>query len=232
MSKTSHHLGVFAKYWEPGHVKTRLATAIGNENAARLYREFARQTLVRLGTSGQRRSLWIWPHERESEFRTLAGDSWEIRHQSDGNLGQRISTFFHSTLSGNSARHSPTHAVLVGTDAPTLDPQLIDDAFSTLDSCECVLGPSADGGYYLIGLTRHVPRLFKNIAWSSSRVLEQTRQRARELGMTYCELPWFNDVDESSDLQELARQLESLTHPSANDRELLSVIGQCSEQRR
>ncbi len=229
MSKTSRHLGVFAKYWQPGNVKTRLASAIGNENAARLYRELARQTLLRLAGCGDQRSLWIWPAKFASEFRALAGDSWDIRCQCPGDLGARISDFFAANLHGpGDSPSSTTHAVLVGTDSPTLPASTIKEAFAAMQSHDCVIGPGTDGGYYLIGLRRFEPAVFAGINWSTPQVLEQTRRRLVENKIDWHELPEWNDIDEPADLDELARQLRALPQPSTHDRQLLAVIEVCS----
>jgi glycosyltransferase A (GT-A) superfamily protein (DUF2064 family) len=87
-------LGMFAKYWEPGSVKTRLAAAIGDEAASSLYRRFVLTLLSRFEGIGQRRVLAYTPPERRAEFESLVADGWLLAAQGDGDLGQRMQHYF------------------------------------------------------------------------------------------------------------------------------------------
>src|SRR5262249_19825135 len=104
---------------------------------------------------------------------------FRAREQQGGDLGERIERAFDDLLA------SPQdHAVIVGADCPALDASALDDAFDALATREGVLGPARDGGYYLVGLRCRAPGLFRDIDWSTSRVLDQTLQRATEAGLT------------------------------------------------
>lgn len=93
------------------------------------------------------------------------------------------------------------HLVIIGTDSPWLTVDDIDAAFQALDSYDLVLGPTDDGGYYLIGLSRCEPTIFEDIAWSTSAVCAQTMARADALGLRVHTLPQRYDLDQLEDLE-------------------------------
>ena len=215
--------GVFAKFWEAGRVKTRLARKIGEERAARLYREFLTMS-HRLGNQvTAERVVGFTPEERHQEFQDLFED-WKVVPQSDKDLGGRMSDFFRDFLiqtnekkvsneGGAGAATAPSssdinHVVLIGSDTPSLPVSRINEAFEKLDTVDVVLGPSLDGGYYLIGCRTHLPELFVGVEWSSEKVMQQTRDRLLELGVPYCELESFTDIDEFEDLLDLKSSFE------------------------
>lgn len=221
-----NHLGVFAKYWEPGNVKTRLAAAIGNTNAATLYREFVRQTLIRHAESGDRRSVWIAPPESHQSFQDLGSAAWDIRAQSTGNLGDRMRDFFQQNFA-ETKDASTTRVILIGSDTPVLSAYVVKDAFERLANHDCVLGPSQDGGYYLIGMRGKAFELFRDVSWSTNSVWNQTNDKLNSLGLSVGLLPEHNDVDDEADLQLLQRYLVESTgcpFPDSLDLELLNAI--------
>jgi len=227
-------LGVFAKYWQPGNVKTRLAASIGNENAARLYRQFVRQTLARQSLTAQSRSVWIWPADKQDEFRQLQDElpsqqRWTTQVQPRGDLGRKMQAFFHQTLGHNFQGQTLSRVVLIGSDSPDLPATLIDQAFAALADHDCVLGPSHDGGYYLIGLGRMCDSIFEDIPWSSSEVLPLTLQRLKQASQAVHLLPHWNDIDDLCDLQQLESRLRNQTRLSQlnmMDHQLLASIEQ------
>ena len=93
--------------------------------------------------------------------------------------------------------------VIVGTDVPSLPPRRIDRAFDLLAEYEIVLGPSVDGGYYLVGLSTPIREIFRDIAWSTEHVFAQTLERARALRLTAGVLPSWYDVDTPEQLDHL-----------------------------
>lgn len=195
-------LGVFAKYWEPGTVKTRLSKSLGAEQAASLYHDFLSVTLRRCESIDARRMLVYWPADRQREMAELAGASWQLQTQSPGDLGLRMRNFFRSALQGRGSR-----VVLVGSDSPHVPLDRIDMAFERLRKVPVVVGPSEDGGYYLLGATRLIPEIFVDIDWSSKRVWQQTQDKLRATGTPYEALPIWYDIDELSDLERLSTQL-------------------------
>lgn len=194
------YLGIFAKFWQPGRVKTRLAKSLGEETASRVYRACAECVVQRFSATADRRGIWYAPPESESAFATLAGDAYEVHPQAEGDLGVRMEDFFRRSLTSHPA-------VLVGSDSPNLPHELVEQAFAALNCTDVVLGPSEDGGYYLVGAARAVPPIFADMPWSSSDVFEQTVRRLEVAGIAYSVLgPWY-DVDECSDLERLRGDL-------------------------
>jgi rSAM/selenodomain-associated transferase 1 len=220
-------LGVFAKYWEPGAVKTRLAAAIGSRRAARLYQAFLVTTLRRMETRADRRVLAYTPLARRDEFLALAGQRWVAWDQGSGDLGQRIGRFFVQARQQGSLR-----TVLIGSDSPTLPLEILDDAFLALEQTPVVLGPSSDGGYYLVGIAGDAPLMFHGISWSSADVWQQTVRRLDELKCPYRVLPAWYDVDELQQLLRLQAELDDLPPGNPVLEELRHEIRRSLEERR
>jgi len=184
-------LGVFAKWPEPGRVKTRLGLAA--DVAARAAEAFLRDTLDRGSAVAARRVVVFAPADAGERFAGLVPPGWACEPQADGDLGDRLTAFF--------ARHLPTGeaVVAIGADSPTLPVEYIREAVGLLGDADVVLGPACDGGYYLVGLRGELPPLFTGIDWSTAGVLAQTiaalaepRWRVRLLS------PWY-DVDTPAD---------------------------------
>lgn len=210
---SENHIGMFAKFWQPGQVKTRLAT-LGIHAASEIYFEFLSHLLTQLRSSGHFRSIVFSPDHRQEEFRRLAGPEWKLVPQVDGDLGTRLRAFFARTFLGNqspdSVMNDSTTAggvnrkiIVIGSDCPLIQPALLESAFEKLDHCPAVIGPSTDGGYYLIGLRQPCDNIFQNIAWSTSKVCSQTMAVLREQQIDFDLLPEMNDVDDIDDFHQL-----------------------------
>ena len=177
-------LGMFAKYWEPGNVKTRLAAALGERPAARLYQGFVETLIHRLADVGDRRALAFTPADREDEFRGVQA-TWELQHQlAPANLGSRMRHFFETSLGDGFHR-----VILIGSDSPDLPIDVLHQAFEELRDHEVVLGPSLDGGYYLIGAAGHVPDVFDGMPWSSPDLWKTTIARLTDQRCRFAVLP-------------------------------------------
>lgn len=206
-------LGMFAKYWQPGGVKTRLAATIGAESAAGLQLTFVRTLLARFQAFPSAKVLAFTPSERRAEFAGLAGPQWELEPQSHGDLGERMSSFFRSAFDQGFDR-----VVLIGSDSPTLPVRLVEEAFERLSAQPVVVGPSADGGFYLVGAATTVPPMFTGIEWSTGRVWEQVLASLAAEHVPVAHLsPWY-DVDTLDDLRRLATEL------AADDSDALSEL--------
>ena len=200
-------LGLFAKYWEPGLVKTRLAKAIGDPAAAQLHHEFLKTTLQTFHSFQAERVLSYWPHERRPEFEELSGNSWTLAPQTAGNLGTRMQSYFTEAFQSKQQQ-----VVLIGSDSPTLSPCIVETAFNKLQKHDVVIGPARDGGYYLIGCSRPVPGIFDNIDWGSRQVFEQTSNKLNSLGIRYAVLTEWYDIDQLKDLISLEAELTQPDH--------------------
>ena len=187
---------IFLKEPVPGQVKTRLAAEIGADAACHVYRRCVERTLERLSILRGEITLCVEPAEATGCIRAWLGSAWSIQPQRGATLGERLANAIGGTLT-----ESVRQVVVVGTDSPWIDHIRIEQAFSTMARADLVLGPAADGGYYLIGLAQRAPGLFHEMAWSTSQVLDHTLAKAHTLGMSVSLLPEGYDVDRLTDLQ-------------------------------
>lgn len=222
--KDSTLLGVFARYWEPGQVKTRLAAKIGHQEAAALHRHFVESALLRLAGMADHQWLCLTPDlgipRVAAECRAASG--WRLVPQAGGSLGPRMKKFFESALAHAS------RVVLVGSDSPDLPLERIVEAFAALAHVPVVLGPADDGGYYLLGLARggglnDLAYLFDDIPWSTPQVFAKTLQRLESRGMECHLLPPWHDIDEWEDLVALGRRLSHQNAPVNGELAALSA---------
>ena len=189
---------ILAKAPLAGFAKTRLIPALGAYGAARLQRAFVRRTLrtaQRAGLGGGV-ALWCAPRADQRFFRALQRSANVVCiTQPAGDLGARM----------QAATAAPGMVLLIGTDCPALNVQHLRAAATALrQGAPAVFIPAEDGGYVLVGLQQPQPGLFQGIDWSTDRVMAQTRQRAKALGVAWCELAPLWDVDTPDDLARLA----------------------------
>ena len=195
----SKRIIIFVKAPVPGKVKTRLVPALSYENAAELYRAWARE--VFLLASRLKDTYVEIAYDRHPQFPTPdwlcnGGKHPDYFLQSHGILGHRL-TYAFSRAFTNGARQ----AMILGSDSPGLPLNYLLKAFDYLKCHDLVLGPSYDGGYYLIGLRGSLrPELFQNISWSSSQVLSQTLNAVNQIGLSHALLPKYFDIDTFQDL--------------------------------
>jgi len=201
---SSQRLGVFAKYWEPGKVKTRLAAALGDIQAARLYERFVAATIARLMAIDAHRVLAYSPAD-EPTYKAFAAanlDGWTLEPQCTGDLGQRMAAYFDQQFAAGADR-----VVLVGTDSPNGPLVEVQEAFEHLHTADVVLGPTEDGGYYLIGAKSATPPIFVDMPWSTPDVLPTTIKKLEQADIAYDTLDTWYDVDEIFDLHRLIEDL-------------------------
>ncbi|QDV46651.1 2-phospho-L-lactate guanylyltransferase [Stieleria neptunia] len=209
-------LGVMAKYWASGRVKTRLGAAIGMRHAADVHRAFCQHLATQLAAVAEERSFVITPRDRQADFAALLPSGWGIGFQADGDLGCRMKAWF------KQATEPDVDRVLIGADCPLLDGAVVDRAGELLGEHDVVLGPAIDGGYYLIGLRgpwRDVYQgLMDEMPWSSDSVFDLTCRRAEQAGLRLATLPPMEDVDTIKELERLLIQLKACSgetrHPS------------------
>lgn len=210
MNSSVNHLGLFAKFWEPGRVKTRLAATLGNELACELYEIFLFHLLNSIAPAADRATVVFSPPNREVDFRAAIPANWSLEPQSDGDLGDRMRTFFAGRfLASPTTSEQTTKVVVIGADCPQLSAAEIQTAFEQLEENDVVIGPSTDGGYYLLGMQGSLAEVFDDIAWSTSDVLPQTTQRLEQLNKSYAVLPARTDVDDEAALRQLLAGLSS-----------------------
>jgi rSAM/selenodomain-associated transferase 1 len=199
-ASTRTPVAIFAKVPRPGTVKTRLIPSIGAEKATRLYERCTTHVVkTALEAEVGPVELWCTPTILHPFFDGL-GRAWHptLRAQSNGNLGIRMMRTFEALLTGH------TQAILIGSDCPSITAEDIRAAADALSAGEnAVFIPTEDGGYALIGLRSVHSNLFDDVPWSTSSVMEVTRERLRDIDWSWKELPVRWDVDRPEDFQRL-----------------------------
>jgi uncharacterized protein len=203
--KKKRILGIFAKQPLPGMVKTRLCPPLSPEQAAELYRICLEETVTRMRALPCC-ELAICYSGDENWFATSFPDITLVP-QRGSDLGARMARCLSDWLAAGYEA-----AVLIGSDAPDLPLERIEQAFSALESADLVHGPALDGGYYLVGEAIHHAQLYQGIAWSTGKVLEQSLTKAAQLGLRSVLLEPWEDLDDLSALLRLvARNPQALT---------------------
>lgn len=186
------HLIVYAKRPLPGYAKTRLAAGIGAEEAAGVYARLLYGYLLDLlhaGLDDTRIELAVAAPE-DAPFFAAAFPELLVHPQVAGNLGVRMAASFTRAFATGAKC-----VVLTGSDIPGLDSRIVRAAFTALENGPAVIGPSHDGGYYLLGLRAPGAPVFDGIDWSTSAVLAQTEVLIRAAGLTLAYLPALTDLD-------------------------------------
>jgi len=188
----------FVKYPTPGKVKTRLAKSMGFEQAAKAYRELAEENL-RLLSLYRNESLSIIvmydPPDAEEKMRLWLPGPFIYQPQVGAGLGERLIDAFEFAW-GQGAKQ----VIAMGSDTLGFELGHLNQAFKALNGKDLVLGPARDGGYYLIGSSRSMPEVFKDIPWSTSSVLERTIDRVKQKDYSFSMLPTLEDLDDASNL--------------------------------
>jgi rSAM/selenodomain-associated transferase 1 len=202
LSAEHRALLVIAKRPLSGQAKTRLCPPCSPDQAAALYECFLRDTLdvVRAVPAVARLVLYL-PHDADGYFRALAPD-FGLLGQVGESLGERLDNALADRL-----RHGFRQVVIVDSDSPTLPPAYLERAFALLEQADVVLGPTDDGGYYLIGSTRPQPRLLREVQMSTPDVLRDTLRLAQQELQRAALLPHWYDVDTVADLRRLRRDV-------------------------
>jgi rSAM/selenodomain-associated transferase 1 len=194
----SRCLIVFIKYPQPGQVKSRLAKDFDGDFAAGLYKAFALDILECAMRGDWQLQVFFYPPEKETEIKKLFGNDHEYRPQRGADLGARMKNAFADCFS-----EGFKSIALIGSDFPDLPLKIIEDAFAVLDSpSDAVIGPAADGGYYLIGFRYNtfLPAIFEGITWGSPLVLEETIRMLKAKNHTPQLTGEWHDIDTRDDL--------------------------------
>jgi uncharacterized protein len=195
-------LAVLARAPLPFVGKTRLHAARPAVWIAELQRAMLEDTLARLGeVPAVHRSVFVAPladRDARAAVRAFVPAEWEVAVQRGDDLGARLAHAMRELFATGAA-----WVAIAGSDCPHLPPFEVDVA----EDADVLLGPSDDGGYYLVATCARDPRIFRGIEWSTPRVFEQTRARCAELGLAVRTLSPSYDVDEPADLERLAADL-------------------------
>lgn len=198
----SNILFVFAKEPRPGRVKTRLR--LSESRCMGLYKAFLKDTLALIKSlKGARKIIAFDSFSSRPQYLEKIGRGFIFYRQKGRNLGERmLNAFRHAKKAGG------TRTLIVGSDSPNLPQRYIGDAFGLLEDSDIVLGPSADGGYYLIGMKEPSPGIFRGVRWSGAEVFGETMANARKLGKKIALLPEWYDIDCPRGLSRLRKDLK------------------------
>lgn len=190
---TEQRLLMFVKAPRPGTVKTRLATALGNQAACAAYRELVAELLDQLrGLAGV--ELRFAPDDARAEIEPWLQPGWTAVPQGGGALTARLTRAFDASFGAGAKR-----VIAIGSDCPHVTRADVEAAWQALRTKDVVLGPATDGGYWLIGLGRSMPEIFRDIPWSTSKVFTETLRRAETLHCSVRLLHELSDVDTPAD---------------------------------
>lgn len=198
---------LFVKYPEPGRVKTRLTPPLTPDKASELYRNFVLDQLDTLDALPFPTLIFFSPSSAEHQFREWLGAGRSYFQQAaEEDLGTRMKEAFRTAFSNGFDQ-----AVLIGSDVPDLPAAILEEANTSLESYDTVLGPSTDGGYYLIGFRKEafLPEAFDGIDWSTGSVFLQTLEILVNHKRSVHTLSEMRDIDTIEDLSELLKEVVS-----------------------
>jgi rSAM/selenodomain-associated transferase 1 len=184
---------IFYRNPEFGKVKSRLAVTVGEDRALAIYLLMAAHARrVSSLVSVDRVVYYSSFIDREDNW---PNDDFAKRLQRGNDLGQRMKHAFEESF--NSGYDS---ICIIGTDCLEITGEILTNAFEVLDHHDAVIGPAADGGYYLLGMNQFIPELFDNKEWSTSSVCHDTIDDFKRFHCRYQLLPMLHDIDTEADL--------------------------------
>jgi len=205
MKKTSNSsiVALFVRVPVPGRVKTRLASDLGDEGACSLYRSMVADILSNIMVCSY--PIYLFhdgKDDSELPEEWIAGSS-RVIHQEGDSIGERMAAAFEQCFAEDNEQ-----VLLVGSDIPGLDNQVIFEASKALESHDVAIAPAADGGYCLIAMKRgsYRPNVFQDVPWSSDQVLRATLERCRNSNLGVTLLKTLQDIDTIEDLKAYCRE--------------------------
>ena len=187
----------FIKHPEKGKVKTRLSKDLPKENIPHLYKCFVEDLMSTLLKTG-RPVLIFYSGSEKKQFQDWLGKEHSFIAQKGRNLGERMKNAFEKAFSFDYKK-----AVIIGSDSPDIPLKTFELSFSKLASNDVVIGPSIDGGYYLLGFRDATfdPYFFEKMQWSHALVFEETIKRMRQKNRSVWKLPLWHDIDNLESLK-------------------------------
>ena len=196
---------LFAKVPEPGKVKTRLAPELSFAEAAEVAKVLLFETLELTSKHWPGKIvLAVWPNVKDDYIQNVNEQfNIELIAQSSGDLGAKML---------NAMEQAGYPCTVMGCDVPHLEGMVLEQAYERLAKGENIIGPTEDGGYYLLGLQSNRPELFAKQAWGETSVLGASLRVARQHNFQFSELATMVDIDHYADLAQASQKLKSLRH--------------------
>jgi len=203
---------LFVKYPDKGKVKMRLSIDLNEDIVQNLYRCFVQDTLTTVKKIDSQLFICFFPVESEKKFHKWLGTTLLFLPQNGTDLGERMKNSLIYVFTKGFRR-----AVLIGSDSPDLPKKYIKQAFTTLQTKNMVLGPTVDGGYYLIGFHTNMftPGVFEDIPWGNQMVFQETMLKIKQAHRSVGILPMWSDVDTIADLKYLVRRAKNTSFKSS-----------------
>ena len=224
MSVITEHrrLIMFVRFPKRGQVKSRLTKDLGAEAAAKLYCCFVEDLLERFSKGPYRLCLAFHPAEKEREMREMLGDEFSYIPQTGEDLGERMKLAFLRCFS-----EGARSVVLIGSDIPDLPARIVDEAFCALDKYGTVIGPSHDGGYYLLGFRQDTlfEDIFATLPWGAETVFQETMHILHMAGAPVHVLPVWWDIDKYEDIAVLIKNSKDTGFTDSKTMLYLKAIG-------
>jgi rSAM/selenodomain-associated transferase 1 len=204
---------LFVKYPEKGNVKLRLSKDLNEDLVVDLYRCFVQDTLTTVQKSNYPFFICFHPPDMQKKIEHWLGSTSLFLPQKGKDLGERMKNSFKEVFTQGYQK-----AILIGSDSPDLPEKYLHQSIRMLRTKDIVLGPTVDGGYYLIGFqsTTFSAEIFKEIPWSTEHVFQKTitkiQQAQRSIGL----LPVWTDIDTLSDLKSLIKRTKNTSFISSN----------------
>ncbi len=198
LRSSKQRLIIFTRYPKPGKTKTRLIPVLGSVGAANLQRQMTEHTILQVKQLQKAIdiSVEIWFSNGDLQLmQKWLGLDLVYQPQGEGDLGLRMARSLLQAFQSGAEK-----AIIIGTDCPGLNAEILATAFDKLRTFDLVLGPALDGGYYLIGLRQLIPELFANIEWGTANVFQKTVEIAQKVNLSYVNLVSLADVDRPEDL--------------------------------
>lgn len=193
---------IFVKNPELGKCKTRLAATIGDEKALNFYKNMLKRTKEVAEKVGADKAIYyssfidgkdLWPNQPPF---------YKFLQNQNPDLGIKMQSAFEEAF-----QDGYESVCIIGSDCYALDEKAIEQAFNALENHDVVLGPSNDGGYYLLGMNQLHPELFKNKEWSTESVAPETIQDFKSLNLKYSLLEELTDIDNEEDLKTIPKEI-------------------------
>lgn len=216
------YLVMFVRFPVRGQVKSRLARDLGEKAATDLYRCFVQDLSQKFSKEPYRLYIAFYPEEKEREIREMLGHDFSYFPQMGEELGERMKLAFLRCFSEGART-----IVLIGSDIPDLPAVIVDEAFRALDEYGTVIGPSVDGGYYLIGFREDALNedVFAGLPWGEDSVFQETTNILRIAGASVHVLPVWRDIDNGEDIRALIKNSKDKGFAGSKTMLHLKILG-------
>ncbi len=196
--KNKNAVIIFTRYPEFGKVKTRLAASVGNESAYNIHKLLAEHTIrecLKLDENEYTLFVFYLNEGEEKLWRDWLDIRFLIYSQLGADLGEKMANAFESVFTLGFEK-----IILIGTDIPDISETILTKSFKVLDKNEIVIGPSKDGGYYLIGMNKYFNKVFEGINWGNDSVFKNTIEKIELNNLNFETIDKLNDIDVIEDL--------------------------------